>query len=43
MTRSKSKRENTSRQVKIETQLSKICGMQQKQFHKESYRDTCLP
>ena len=32
MTKSKRKPENTSRQMKMETQLSKISKMQQKQF-----------
>ena len=32
MKKSKRNSENTSRQIKMETQLSKICGIQQKQF-----------
>ena len=39
--RSMRKSENTSRQMKMETQLTKIYGMQQKE--KEVYSDTGLP
>ena len=41
--KSKRKSENTLIQMKMETQHSKICGMQQSSSKREVYSDTGLP
>ena len=43
MKKSKSKSENTLRQMKIKTQLSKIYGMQQSSSKRKVYSNTDLP